>query len=106
MYRGTTPTEVYKINNADVDLSECKQIWVTIVDWSTKEFTWDINRLTIDAGERTISLTLTQEETLAFTPGGAYAQLRFLYNDNSAFASKRIGFKIEDVKKGGVITNE
>ena len=106
MIRGTTPTEVYKIDNTDVNLSDCKQIWVTIVDWSTKEFTWDLSRLTIDNTEKTISLTLTQEETLAFTPGGAYAQLRFLYNDDSAFASKRIGFNIEDVKKGGVITSE
>lgn len=103
MIRGTTPTEVYKIDNTDVDLSECSQIWVTIVDWSTKEYTWDISRLTIDAEEHSISLTLTQAETLAFTPGQAYAQLRFLYNDGSAFASKRIGFNIEDVKKGGVI---
>ena len=103
MFRGTTPTEVYKINNTDVDLSECKQIWVTIVDWSTTEYTWNISRLTIDAAEKTVSLTLTQEETLAFTPGQAYAQLRFLYNNDTAFASKRIGFNIEDVKKGGVI---
>jgi len=106
MIRGTTPTEVYKINNADVDLSECKQIWVTIVDWSTAEYKWDLSRLTVDAGEHTVSLTLTQTETLAFTPGAAYAQLRFLYNDDSAFASKRIGFTIEDIKKGGVISNE
>lgn len=103
MYRGTTPTEVYKINNADVDLSECKQIWVTIVDWSTKEYTWDIDRLTIDAGEHTVSLTLTQTETLKFVPGQAFTQLRFLYNDDSAFASKRIGLNIEDVRKDGVI---
>lgn len=103
MIRGTTPTEVYHIDNTDVDLSDCKQIWVTIVDWSCKEYTYDINRLLIDAEERTISLTLTQAETLAFVPGDAYAQIRFLYNDDSAFASKRIGFIIEDVKKGGVI---
>jgi len=103
MIRGTTPTEFYLIDNTDVDLTDCKQIWVTIVDWSLAEYTWDIDRLTIDAAERTVSLTLTQTETLAFIPGEAYAQLRFLYNDDSAFASKRIKFNIEDIKKGGVI---
>jgi len=103
MIRGTTPTEVYKLNNSDIDLDECRQIWVTIIDWKCKEFKWDLSRLTIDNEEKTISLTLTQEETLEFSPGQAYAQLRFLYDDDSAFASKRIGFNIEDVKKGGVI---
>ena len=106
MIRGTTPTEVYTIGESSLDLSQCTQIWVTIVDYSCKEFTWDIDRLTVDSANNTISLTLTQLETLEFTPGGAYAQSRFLYSDGSAFASKRVSFAIEDVKKGGVITNE
>ena len=103
MMRGTTPTEIYKINSTKVDLSACKQIWVTIVDWDCMEYSWGIDRLDIDAENDTVSLTLTQAETLAFVPGRAYAQLRFLHNNDKAFGSKRICFDIEDIKKGGEI---
>lgn len=103
MIRGTTPTEVYKITGTDVDLSKCKQIWVTIVDFASREHFWDMDRLTIDPEQQTVSLTLSQEETFSFAVGQAYAQIRFLYDDDSAFASKKIKFVIEDIKKGGVI---
>lgn len=104
MFRGTTPTEIYTIKNRGaLDLSKCEQIWVTIVDRGAHAHTYDIDRLTIDATAGTISLALTQEETLAFSVGAAYAQLRFLYIDGTAFASRRVNFEIEDVKRGGVI---
>lgn len=103
MIKGTTPTEIYHVGSK-IDLDLCTQIWITIVDWNGEEFTWDINRLVIDNAEHTISLTLSQTETLRFATGRAYVQIRFLYDDETAFASKRIAFNIEDVKKGGVIS--
>ena len=104
MIRGTTPTETYTLQGADdLDLTRCVQIWVTITDSWGIDFTWDKTRLVIDPQERTIELTLTQEETLAFAVGTARAQIRFLYDDGSAFASKRLIFEIEDVRRGGVI---
>ena len=107
MTRGTTHTETYTITNPQgVDLSNCVQIWVTITDFRGRSYTFDISRLTIDAENNTISLTLTQEETLAFAVGKAKVQLRFLYNDDKAFASIPLPFMIDDVRREGVITNE
>lgn len=108
MRRGTTPTEVYTIENpgTSVDLSYCTQVWATITDRSGRDFTWDINRLVIDTANNKVELTLTQEETLAFAVGTARAQLRFLEDDGTAFASKPVSFQIDDVRKGGVISNE
>ncbi len=103
MIRGTTPTEVFTVNNPEViDLSQCSQIWATITDNSGKDYTWDLERLVVNGDE--ISLELTQTETLAFKVGAARAQLRFLYNDGTAFASKPVPLRIEDVRKDGVIS--
>ena len=103
--RGTTPTETFVLHGADeLDLTKCSQIWVTITDSYGIDHKWEKDRLTVDAQERTIDLTLTQEETLSFSVGTARIQLRFLYYDGSAFASKKgVTTEIEDVRKGGVI---
>lgn len=108
MRRGTTPTEVYTITNPEqtVDLSYCTQVWVTITDRAGHDFTFDIDRLVLDTANNKVELTLTQEETLAFAVGTARAQLRFLEDDGTAFASKPVSFPIDDVRKGGVISNE
>ena len=106
MIRGTTPTEVFKVTNPSgdsIDLLACKQIWITMVDHKGREFTWDIERLTIDDDEKTISLTLTQEETLALAVGRAQIQLRFLTADDVAFASMPSAIMVYDVRKGGTI---
>lgn len=107
MIRGTTPTEIYTITNPQVvDLNNCVQIWVTISDYRGHHYTFDISRLTIDASDNAISLTLTQEETLALAVGKATVQIRFLYNDDSVFATKPLTFMVEDVRREGVITDE
>lgn len=103
MIRGTTPTEVFTVNNPEaIDLAQCSQIWATITDNSGKDYTWDSERLVVDGN--TISLELTQEETLRFKVGAARAQLRFLYSDGTAFASRPCPLRIEDVRKDGVIS--
>lgn len=101
--RGTTPTEVFAVNNPEViDLSRCTQIWATITDKSGTDYTWDIERLVVDGDN--ISFELTQEETLAFKVGAARVQFRFLYDNGKAFASKPVPLRIEDVRKDGVIS--
>ena len=59
--------------------------------------------MTLNNEEHKISLKLTQEETLALTPGNAFAQIRFLYNDGTAFVSERIEFVVKDVENDEVM---
>lgn len=103
--QGTTPTVRFRIRNLGrVDLNKCTQIWITIVDSMGREHFWDLTRITINAAEGKISVKLTQQETLAMVIGMAVAQVRFLYQDGSAFPSKPKYLLIRKVRKGGVIS--
>ena len=64
MYRGTTPTLIFKINSS-IDLSNIKQVWITFEDADETTFTKD--DVTIDSENKRIILELTQEQTLKFT---------------------------------------
>lgn len=104
MIRGTTPTETYTLENPGVvDLDQCVEIWVTFHDHVGHDFTWDIDRLTLDEENHEITLTLTQEETLALAVGKCQVQIRFLYNTGAAFATEPAYFEVENVRKDGVI---
>lgn len=104
MIRGTTPTETYTIKGAsNLDLTRCAQIWATITDKRGNDYTWGRDRLVVDNENKTISLTLTQEETLDFVAGEASVQIRFLYDGGEAFATKPLKFAIENARREGVI---
>lgn len=106
MYRGTTPNLVFRINSS-LDLNTMVQVWVTLEN-RYHEITYDINRLTINAEENTIVLDMTQEETLAFEMNGmirdkVFAQIRFLDENDKAYASKVVEVALNRILKEGVI---
>lgn len=101
MFRGTTPTIVFNINS-ELDLSAMVQVWATFKS-KTKEVTKDINDIEVDNDKKTVTVRLTQEETLQFHDNSVETQLRFLSNDGRAYASKSTRLKVEDILKGGVI---
>lgn len=105
MYKGTTPTFIFQIEtDTPIDLTAMSQIWVTIRDGFGCKHNWDINRVTIDNEEKTISLYLSQLETLAMKPGIGAAQIRFLTNSGVALTTEKTMVRILPTIKGGIIS--
>ena len=102
MYRGTTPTIIFKLNT-DLDLTTLTQIWVTMQDMNDSQYTWDIDDVTIDNTGKTISLPLSQEETLVLSNGMATVQIRLLTSENKALATNVAMIDINNILKDGVI---
>lgn len=91
MIRGTTPTIKYNIG---LDAS-------TVVDCriSFKQFNKDLFLKTYDDvsfENTTISLMLTQEETLSFSAGKLFTQIRVKTQDGKVYASKMIELSVHD----------
>lgn len=101
MYRGTTPTLVYKFNS-NFDLSTIKEVWVTLENPS-KELTLDINNVSIDNENKTISIILSQEDTLEFSSGRVKTQIRLLDDKNKAYATNVKILDMNNILKEGVI---
>lgn len=85
MIRGTTPDYVLTLDG--VDLSD-QTVYVTIAQ-GNKKLTLAGDRLsitaTVDGSE--IAFTLTQEDTLGLTVGGATVQVRFIDKNGHAEAT-------------------
>lgn len=59
--------------------------------------------LTVDTGESTVEVTLTQAETLQFAPGSCEIQIRGVYATGTSFATEIITDTVYDVIQNGVI---
>lgn len=103
MYRGTTPTIQWNINNDNLDFSEIEQIWMTFKDSSGNKITKDIKEISIDPDEKTITYEFSQEETLKIHTGIVETQLRVLLINGAALATEIKEFEMDRVLKGGVI---
>lgn len=104
MYRGTTPKLVLHLTTS-IDLNELKEVWVTFESASgLKERTFTKARCTIDAEASTLTLQLTQEETLEFSAGQLKVQARVLLNDESAYASDIVTTTVNEILKDGVLS--
>jgi hypothetical protein len=102
MYRGTTPTIVITI---DIDPADfiLDRTYVTIKNLGiTAEFTG--SSISVDSENKTLSVTLTQEQTLLLKPGTVYVQVRgVLQNAYTAVASNVMLTTSEEILKDGVI---
>lgn len=102
MYRGTTPSIVFNVN-PDFDLSKVVEVWVTLKN-SINEKTFTISEVEVEAEEHTLTIMLTQEDTLAFKIlDTCEAQIRFLDEDGLAYASNIVTLNIGRILKEGVI---
>ena len=100
MRRGTTPTLVLTVSN--FDLTTAKSLYVTIAQFG--------NKLTKKSGDSslkveadTVSIWLTQEETLSFKSGSAEIQLRGISEGGEAFATEIAHIPVESILLEGVI---
>lgn len=101
--RGTTPTIVITVKS-DIDLSAISQIWVYISQQNKVKVDKLISDVTIDAGEKTITVRLEQDDTLALKAGDALFQIRLLMSDDTALATVASKITVLEVYKGGVIS--
>ena len=104
--RGTTPTLTFNVKNEQMDLTEIAEVWITFKTKpgaKLKEKTYDKNDVTIDPTENTITLSLSQEDTLYFSDNIILVQVRLRMNDDMAYASAIIETSIGQILKDGVI---
>lgn len=103
MYRGTTPSLTFNIKT-ELDLTEIAECWVTFKSkQSNKVQTYTFDDLIIDSEAKTITITLTQEDTLYFSPGTVEVQIRLRTTDDLAYASNIKELDIGRILKDGEI---
>lgn len=103
MYRGTTPTITFKINT-DLDLNNLAECWVTFKSKiGSREKTFYLTDMIVDPVEKTITIAMSQDETLYFTSGSVLIQIRLRTIDDLAYASDIKEIKINPILKDGEI---
>lgn len=103
MRRGTTPTITFKINT-DLDLSLIQECWITLKDnLGAKEKTYTLSSITIDAVNKTLTVSMSQEDTLYFNSGNINVQVRIRMSNGLAYASEIKHIIMENVLKNGEI---
>ena len=87
-YQGTTPTLIFQVKPTTFDVSTIDICHITLknVGGSTQK---TFNAI-VDPEERTLHVTLTQEDTLAFESGKMKVQGKFKLNNGKVIASKEI----------------
>lgn len=103
MYRGTTPTLIFNFNE-EADLSDVSTCWVTISNLlRTKVRDYSLDDVEINNEDKTISLALTQEDTLYFGQGTIQIQVRLKNSDEMAYASNIVQTTMQEILKEGEI---
>ena len=86
IYRGTTPTIILKIDNDDFDMTDIVVCHVTIQnDNGRNKKVFD--NPTIDVENKTISIELTQQDTLAYETGNINLQIKVKLQGGRVVAS-------------------
>lgn len=102
MYQGTTPSLIFKLKDATLDLNTASEIWVTL-KLSPYIKTFDITRCALDNEKKTITISLTQEETLELPVSKVESQIRILLGNGKALATNIVKIDVNRILKGGVI---
>ncbi len=101
MYRGTTPTLNLQLET-DLPLDDLDEIWVTFKGVKG-EVSKNLTSSSVDPTTKTITVTLTQEDTLSLVNGPASVQVRFKTTGGLAYASTVENINVERILKDGVI---
>jgi hypothetical protein len=98
MYRGTTPQFVFKF---PFDVSEFSVLYVTFGQGSGRKIDKTLSDSTVDGD--TLTVKLTQQETLSMSPGTVNVQIRAKKPDGTALASNIVSLNVKNIIKGGGI---
>ena len=101
MRRGSTPTNVFTVpmdlHNATVYI-DYEQNGQIVLEKTNDD-------MTFDSDPYTITIELSQEDTLKFKPGTVCVQIRYVFANGDADASNIIKTTFERIIKDGVITH-
>ena len=100
MTRGTTPTHTFTIPE-ELDVSTLSVIYITYSQFGRRVIEKDIEDIIIS--DQTLSVTLSQVETLLFRPGEVEIQIRAKTTGGSAYASTIVETTAERILKNGEI---
>lgn len=98
MYRGTTPTNVFR---TDADLTKASVLFVSYMQNGKVVLEKSLSEVSIQ--KDTIVVNLTQTETLLFQEGIITIQIRAKFPDGSSIASNLIRTSAEKILKDGEI---
>lgn len=79
MFRGTTPTYIFKTND-DIDLTIADKVYVTFSGMDEGEIMTKTDDALVVSAD-TIEVYLTQQETLSFPNGKIKVQINWLYGE-------------------------
>lgn len=101
--RGTTPTIIISIQT-EIDLSELSAAWVYISQQSKVRVNKVLANIEVDVEHNTLTLELTQTDTLALKAGiETFFQIRLRMEDGTALATTAQKITIKEIYKDGVI---
>lgn len=103
--RGTTPSIVITVKS-EIDLHQVAEVWIYISQQNKVKVDKELTDVTFDYEEKTMTVTLTQDDTLALKEGEAVFQIRVLMMDGTALATLASEVEIAPIYKQGVITEE
>ena len=98
MYRGSTPTNTF---TSKLDLSTADVVYITYTQDNVVIV--EKNKSDCTFGEGTVSVTLSQQDTLKFSVRAVEIQIRARFADSRAVVSNIIQTTADRVLKDGVI---
>lgn len=104
LIRGTTPTIIITVQT-DIDLTQVAEVWIYISQQNKVKVDKQLEDVSIDAEHKTITVTLSQDDTLELKANtDALFQIRLLLMNGTALATVASDIEVIEVYKGGVIT--
>ena len=98
MFRGTTPTNRFEV---EVDLTEAEVIYITYKQGDKVLF--EKTKQDIEVAPDSLTVVLTQQETLKLGGREVKIQIRARFPDGTAIASNVIRASVDEILKEGVI---
>ena len=96
MVRGTTPTFTFTIKNQNVDLTAARNVYVT---FQQSNIVIEKTGESLDIGEKTVSVWLTQAESLKLSEGSDCAiQINWTYLDSDGVTCRRAATKVQTIR--------
>lgn len=106
MFRGTTPAITVHITS-QFDFSAISEVWITLKTWETeKTFKYSEADVVINKSDKTLTVNLSQEDTLAFEDGEVELQVRVVDRNRLAYATDVFVLEMKRILKDGVISAE
>lgn len=90
MYKGTTPTLIFTFPST-FDVTDAEKVLVTIAAKGVPNI--ELTDEDIDVAEHSVSVWLSQEQTLSLPVGYAQAQINLLYADGQRAATNIVRFE-------------